>query len=56
MHESRVITSPTEMRAADRRGEWRGSTGGHCPAYQQAKASSGNKWTSQRRLRLGWSV
>ena len=24
------------MRAAARRGDWRGSTGGHCPAYQQA--------------------
>jgi len=24
------------MRAAARRGEWRGSTGGQCPAYQQA--------------------
>jgi uncharacterized protein YcsI (UPF0317 family) len=33
---SRVITSPAEMRAAARLGEWRGSTGGHCPAYQQA--------------------
>ena len=32
-----VITSPAEMRAAARRGEWRGSTGGRqCPAYQQA--------------------
>src|SRR6516164_7948950 len=31
-----VITSPTEMRAAARRGEWRGSTGGQCSAYQQA--------------------
>jgi uncharacterized protein YcsI (UPF0317 family) len=33
---SPVITSPAEMRAAARRGEWRGSTGGQCPAYQQA--------------------
>jgi uncharacterized protein YcsI (UPF0317 family) len=33
---SRVLTSPAEMRAAARRGEWHGSTGGHCPAYQQA--------------------
>src|SRR5260370_38237132 len=33
---SRVIGSPAEMRAAARRGEWRGSTGGQCPAYQQA--------------------
>jgi uncharacterized protein YcsI (UPF0317 family) len=24
------------MRAVARRGEWHGSTGGHCPAYQQA--------------------
>ena len=31
-----LITSPAEMRAAARRGEWRGSTGGQCPAYQQA--------------------
>jgi len=30
------ITSPAEMRAAARRGEWHGSTGGQCPAYQQA--------------------
>ena len=33
---SPVITSPAEMRAAARSGEWRGSTGGQCPAYQQA--------------------
>ena len=33
---TRTITSPGEMRAAARRGEWRGSTGGQCPAYQQA--------------------
>src|SRR5947207_7796277 len=33
---SAVITSPTEMRAAARRGEWSGSTGGQCAAYQQA--------------------
>jgi uncharacterized protein YcsI (UPF0317 family) len=33
---SRAITSPAEMRATARRGEWRGSTGGHCPACQQA--------------------
>src|SRR6266478_3457750 len=31
-----VIVEPAEMRAAARRGEWRGSTGGQCPAYQQA--------------------
>jgi uncharacterized protein YcsI (UPF0317 family) len=28
--------SPAELRSAARRGEWRGTTGGHCPAYQQA--------------------
>jgi uncharacterized protein YcsI (UPF0317 family) len=33
---SPVITSPAEVRAAARRGEWRGTTGGHCPSYQQA--------------------
>jgi uncharacterized protein YcsI (UPF0317 family) len=32
---ARIITSPAEVRAAARRGEWRGTTGGHCPAYQQ---------------------
>jgi uncharacterized protein YcsI (UPF0317 family) len=31
-----VITSPAEMRATARRGEWHGSSGGQCPAYQQA--------------------
>ena len=31
-----VVALPEEMRAIARRGEWRGSTGGHCPAYQQA--------------------
>jgi uncharacterized protein YcsI (UPF0317 family) len=31
-----AITSAAEMRSAARRGEWRGTTGGHCPAYQQA--------------------
>src|SRR5207247_5992189 len=31
-----VSTSPAEMRAIARRGEWSGSTGGQCPAYQQA--------------------
>jgi len=30
------ITSPAEMRALARQGDWHGSTGGHCPAYQQA--------------------
>ena len=33
---SRVIASPAEMRAAARRGEWRGCTGRQCAAYQQA--------------------
>ena len=33
---ARIIISPAAMRAAARRGEWRGSTGGQCPAYQQA--------------------
>jgi uncharacterized protein YcsI (UPF0317 family) len=33
---ARIITSPAEMRAAARRREWRGSTGGQCPGYQQA--------------------
>jgi uncharacterized protein YcsI (UPF0317 family) len=32
----RVITSAAELRATARHGEWRGTTGGHCPAYQQA--------------------
>src|SRR5262245_29183449 len=31
----RVDTS-AEMRTAARRGDWRGTTGGHCPAFQQA--------------------
>ena len=31
-----VITSAAELRAAARRGAWRGSTAGHCAAYQQA--------------------
>jgi len=30
-----VITSAADLRAAARRGEWRGTTAGHCPAYQQ---------------------
>ena len=30
-----IMTSPADLRAAARRGEWRGTTGGHCPAYQQ---------------------
>src|SRR5260370_35461835 len=33
---ARIITSPAEMRAAPRRGEWHGNTRGHCPAHQQA--------------------
>jgi hypothetical protein len=33
---SRAITSPAEIRTAARGGKWRGSTGGQCPAYQQA--------------------
>jgi uncharacterized protein YcsI (UPF0317 family) len=32
----RVTTSAAELRAVARRGEWRGTTAGHCPAYQQA--------------------
>ena len=31
-----ATTSAAELRAAARRGEWRGTTAGHCPAYQQA--------------------
>ncbi len=31
-----VLTSAAELRAAARLGAWRGTTGGHCPAYQQA--------------------
>jgi hypothetical protein len=27
------------MRAMARRGEWRATTGGHCPAYQQANVT-----------------
>jgi uncharacterized protein YcsI (UPF0317 family) len=30
------IVLPAEMRALARQGDWHGSTGGHCPAYQQA--------------------
>jgi uncharacterized protein YcsI (UPF0317 family) len=30
-----MMTSAVELRAAARRGEWRGTTAGHCPAYQQ---------------------
>ena len=31
-----VVTSAAALRAAARRGAWRGTTGGQCPAYQQA--------------------
>jgi uncharacterized protein YcsI (UPF0317 family) len=31
----KIITSPADMRAAARRGEWHGSTAGQCPAHQQ---------------------
>jgi uncharacterized protein YcsI (UPF0317 family) len=31
-----VIHEPIELRLAARRGEWRRSTAGHCPGYQQA--------------------
>jgi len=31
-----MMTSAAELRAAARRGAWHGTTGGHCPAYQQA--------------------
>jgi uncharacterized protein YcsI (UPF0317 family) len=31
-----TITAAADLRAAARRGEWRGTTGGHCPACQQA--------------------
>jgi uncharacterized protein YcsI (UPF0317 family) len=34
--QSQTITSPAAMRAAARRGEWDGSTGGQCSGYQQA--------------------
>jgi uncharacterized protein YcsI (UPF0317 family) len=30
-----AMTSAAELRAAARRGEWRGTIAGHCPAYQQ---------------------
>jgi uncharacterized protein YcsI (UPF0317 family) len=32
----RATASAADVRAAARRGEWRGTTAGHCPAYQQA--------------------
>jgi uncharacterized protein YcsI (UPF0317 family) len=31
-----VMTSAAELRAAAHCGAWHGTTGGHCPAYQQA--------------------
>jgi uncharacterized protein YcsI (UPF0317 family) len=31
-----LLAAPAELRALARSGEWRGTTGGHCPAYQQA--------------------
>lgn len=31
-----MMISAAELRAVARRGAWRGTTGGHCPAYQQA--------------------
>lgn len=31
-----LLGSAADLRAAARRGKWRGTTGGHCPAYQQA--------------------
>ncbi|MFN0181104.1 MAG: putative hydro-lyase [Gemmatimonadales bacterium] len=31
-----ILRSAADLRAAARGGEWRGTTGGHCPAYQQA--------------------
>src|SRR5262244_3745192 len=30
-----IMISAADLREAARRGEWRGTTGGHCPAYQQ---------------------
>jgi len=31
-----MLTSAAELRALARHSEWRGTTGGHCPEYQQA--------------------
>jgi len=31
-----MLTSAAELRARARRGEWKGTTGGHCPDFQQA--------------------
>src|SRR5262245_56603859 len=36
MEQARIVKSAAEMGALARRGEWQGTTGGHCPAYQQA--------------------
>jgi uncharacterized protein YcsI (UPF0317 family) len=36
MEQARIIKSAAEMRALARRGEWQGTTAGHCSAYQQA--------------------
>jgi uncharacterized protein YcsI (UPF0317 family) len=36
MDQARIVKSAAEMRTLARRGEWRGATSGHCPAYQQA--------------------
>jgi len=36
MEQTRIVKSAAEMRTLARRGEWRGATSGHCPAYQQA--------------------
>ena len=36
MEQARIVKSAAEMRTLARRGEWRGATSGHCPAYQQA--------------------
>jgi uncharacterized protein YcsI (UPF0317 family) len=36
MEQARIVTSAAEMRTLARRGEWQGTTAGHCSAYQQA--------------------
>ena len=36
MEQARIVKSAAEMRALARRGEWLGTTAGHCSAYQQA--------------------
>ena len=36
MEQARIVKSATEMRTLARRGEWHGTTAGHCSAYQQA--------------------